>query len=96
MPVNDGKLVRINIPPLTEERRKELVKIVKKMAEECKINMRNARRDANDKFKTLKKDNEISEDDFYEYQDEVQKFTDKYIEKSDGILSNKEKEIMEI
>jgi ribosome recycling factor len=96
MPVNDGKLIRINIPQLTEERRKDLVKVVKKMAEECKINLRNARREANDQLKTLKKDNDISEDEFFNYQDDVQKFTDKYIEKTDGVLGNKEKEIMEI
>ncbi len=96
MPVNDGKLIRINIPQLTEERRKDLVKVVRKMAEECKINLRNARREANDQLKTLKKDNDISEDEFFNYQDEVQKITDKYIEKTDGVLGNKEKEIMEI
>jgi ribosome recycling factor len=96
MPVNDGKLIRINIPLLTEERRKELVKVVRKMAEECKINLRNARREANDQLKSLKKDNEISEDEFFNFQDDVQKITDKYIEKTDSILSTKEKEIMEI
>jgi ribosome recycling factor len=95
-PSNDGKIIRISIPALTEERRKELVKVVKKMAEECKIKLRNARRDANDQFKSLKKDNEISEDKMYNYQGEVQKLTDKYIEKSDKILAAKEKEIMEI
>jgi len=96
MPMNDGKLIRINIPPLTEERRKELVKVVRKMAEECKINLRNARREANDQLKSLKKDNEIPEDDFFHLQDDVQKMTDKYIEKTDNILALKEKEIMEI
>jgi len=96
MPVNDGKLIRINIPPLTEQRRKELVKVVRKMAEECKIHLRNFRRDANEQFKSLKKDNKISEDEFFTYQDDVQKVTDKYIEKADAILSAKEIEIMEI
>ncbi|MBM4270939.1 MAG: ribosome recycling factor [Deltaproteobacteria bacterium] len=96
MPTNDGKLIRITIPPLTEERRRELVKLVKKMAEECKINLRNARRDANDQLKMLKKDNEIPEDEFYKSQDEVQKVTDKYIQKIEDILNAKEKEIMEI
>lgn len=96
MPVNDGKLIRISIPQLTEERRKELVKIVRKMSEECKINLRNARREANEQLKGLKKDNEISEDEFYLSQDEVQKITDKYIEKVDKIILSKEKEIMEI
>jgi len=95
-PTNDGKLIRISIPSLTEERRKELVKVVKRLAEECKINLRNARRDANDNLKTLKKDNDISEDEFYAYQEEVQEVTDKYIDRTDGILASKEKEIMEI
>jgi len=95
-PVNDGKIVRINIPQLTEERRKDLVKVVKKMAEECKIRLRNVRRDANEQLKALKKDNEISEDDLYDAQEEVQKLTDKFIEKADGVLAAKEKEIMEI
>jgi len=96
MPISDGKLIRIAIPSLTEERRKDLVKVVKKMAEECKIALRNVRRDTNDQLKTLKKDNEISEDELYTYQDEVQEVTDKYIEKTDRILAVKEKEIMEI
>ena len=95
-PQSDGKLIRIAIPALTEERRKELVKIVRKMAEECKIKLRNARRDANEDLKALKKDNEISEDELYEYQEDVQKITDKYIEKTDAILASKDKEIMEI
>ena len=95
-PINDGKVIRIVIPPLTEERRKELVKIVKKMAEECKIKLRNTRRDGNEQFKALKKDNEISEDELYTYQDEVQKITDTYIEKADIVFNAKEKEIMEI
>ncbi|MEN6318980.1 MAG: ribosome recycling factor [Syntrophaceae bacterium] len=96
MPTNDGKLIRISIPQLTEERRKELVKVVKRLAEECKINLRNVRRDANDQLKTLKKDNDISEDEFFLYQGEVQEVTNKYIEKTDTILVSKEKEIMEI
>ena len=96
MPMNDGKLIRLNIPPLTEQRRKELVRVVKKMAEEGKINLRNARREANEQLKSLKKDNEISEDEFFEYQDEVQKITDKYIAMTDSVLGAKEKEIMEI
>ena len=96
MPSNDGKLVRLSIPQLTEERRKELVKVVKKMAEETKVKLRNARRDANESFKTLKKDNKISEDEMFTFQDDVQKQMDKYIEKVDGILQGKEKEIMEI
>jgi len=95
-PTNDGKLIRLSIPPLTEERRKELVKVVKRLAEECKINLRNVRRDANDQLKTLKKDNDISEDEFYAYQEDVQEVTDKYIEMADNVVVSKEKEIMEI
>jgi ribosome recycling factor len=96
MPNNDGKLIRLAIPVLTEERRKELVKVVRKMAEECKVKQRNVRRDANEKLKTLKKDNKISEDELFGFQDEVQKLTDRYIAKADEILTVKEKEIMEI
>lgn len=96
VPTSDGKLIRIAIPLLTEERRKELVKVVGKMAEECKIALRNVRRDTNDQLKSLKKDNEISEDELYTWQDEVQKITDKYIEKAESVLAAKEKEIMEI
>jgi ribosome recycling factor len=96
MPSNDGKLIRLSIPVLTEERRRELVKVVRKMAEECKVKERNVRRDANEQFKTLKKDNEIPEDELYNLQEEVQKLTDRYIEKADKLLSAKEKEIMEI
>lgn len=95
-PSNDGKVIRISIPALTEERRKELVKIVKKMAEECKIKLRNDRRDANEQLKSLKKDGDISEDQLFKYQDDVQKQTDKYIQKVDDVLTAKEKEIMEI
>ncbi|MDZ4164980.1 MAG: ribosome recycling factor [Smithellaceae bacterium] len=95
-PMNDGKIIRISIPPLTEARRKELVKIVKKMAEECKVNIRNCRRDANEELKSLKKDGDLSEDDLRQAQDEVQKMTDKNVEKVDQILELKEKEIMEI
>lgn len=96
MPSNDGNVIRIAIPPLTEESRRELVKVVKKMGEESRIRLRNARRDANNQFKTLKKDSEISEDDLYTYQDEVQKVTDEYMKKIDAIFAAKEKEIMEI
>ena len=96
MPSSDGKVVRLPIPPLTEERRRDLVKQVRKMAEECKVKQRNARRDANEEFKNLKKANEISEDDMFLYQEKVQKLTDKSIEKTDAILAMKEKEIMEI
>jgi len=96
MPSNDGKLIRLAIPPLTEERRKELVKVVRKMAEECKVKHRNHRRDANEQLKALKKDGEISEDELFGAQEEVQKVTDRWIEKADEVLAAKEKEIMEI
>lgn len=96
MPMNDGKLIRLAIPALTEERRKDLVKIVRKMAEECKVKQRNSRREANEQLKALKKDNEISEDDLFAFQEEVQKITDRAIEKTDAALAAKENEIMEI
>lgn len=94
-PMNDGKIIRIGIPPLTEERRKELAKLARKMAEEGKIAIRNLRREANDFFKDLKTEKEISEDDFYRAQEEVQKITDDFIKKIDEITSRKEKEIVE-
>jgi len=94
-PMNDGKIIRIPIPPLTEERRKELAKLAKKMAEESKIAARNHRRDANDLFKELKNDKEISEDEMYKNQDEVQKMTDDFIKMIDEVTTEKEKEIIE-
>jgi ribosome recycling factor len=95
-PLSDGKIVRINIPPLTEERRRELVKVIKRMEEECKVAMRNLRRDANEHLKTAKKDKDLSEDDQFKYQDEVQKLMDKFIEKSEEVVKAKEKEILEV
>jgi len=94
-PMNDGKLIRISIPPLTEERRKELAKVAKKTAEESKIVIRNHRREANELLKELKKESDISEDEMYKYQDKVQKTTDEFIEKIDSIQTEKEKEILE-
>jgi ribosome recycling factor len=94
-PMNDGKVIRISIPPLTEERRKELAKLARKMAEESKIGVRNHRREANEMLKDLKKEKEISEDDLYKLQDEVQKITDEFIKKIDELTAEKEKEIME-
>ncbi len=94
-PANDGKLIRISIPPLTEERRKELVKVVHKMAEDYKVSVRNARRDANELIKSLKKDGDISEDDAFKSQDEVQKITDAHIKSIDECCQEKEKEILE-
>ncbi|HNB57111.1 MAG TPA: ribosome recycling factor [bacterium] len=95
-PQNDGALIRIPIPPLNEERRKELVKLGKKYAEEGKVAVRNVRRDANEHFKKAEKDHKISEDDSKDAQDKVQKMTDNYIKKIDEMLVIKEKEIMEV
>ena len=94
-PNNDGKVVRIAIPPLTEERRKELVKVTRKMGEETKVAVRNARRDANEMLKELKKEGEVSEDDAFRGQDEVQKLTDQWVSKVDEAMGEKEKEILE-
>lgn len=95
-PMNDGKLIRISIPPLTEERRKDLVKVAKKYTEDAKVAIRNIRRDANDSLKKLEKDKSASEDEVKRAQEEVQKLTDAYVAKADKVLADKEKEIMEI
>ncbi|MBW2502859.1 MAG: ribosome recycling factor [Deltaproteobacteria bacterium] len=95
-PVNDGKVIRINIPQLTEERRRELVKIVKRVAEEYRVAVRNHRRDAIDTFKQQKKDKEISEDEQFKLQDEAQKETDSFISKIDDVAAEKENEVMEV
>ena len=95
-PMSDGKVIRISIPPLTEERRKELVKLVRKMSEEGRVSVRNARRDANDMFKDLKKEGDMSEDEAFKAQEEVQEITDEYIKKVDEILKAKEQEVMEV
>jgi ribosome recycling factor len=94
-PMNDGKVIRISIPALTEERRKELVKVVRKIAEDHKVSIRNIRRDANELLKSLKKDGDISEDDLFRAQDKVQKITDDYIQSVDETCQEKEKEILE-
>lgn len=94
-PSNDGKIIRISIPPLTEERRKELVKVVNKICEEHRVAVRNIRRDSNEYLKGMKKDGDISEDDAFKAQDQVQKITDDFIKKIDGIYKEKEKEILE-
>ena len=94
-PMNDGKLIRIAIPPLTEDRRKELVKIVHKMCEDYKISVRNIRRDSNDLIKELKKDSEIPEDDAFRAQTKIQNITDDHIQSIDEIYKDKEKEILE-
>lgn len=95
-PNNDGKIIRISIPPLTQERRKELVKVIKKKAEETKVAMRNIRRDANEMLKDLRKEKTISEDEQFKGQDETQRITDEFIKKVDGVYAVKEKEILEI
>lgn len=95
-PINDGKVIRISIPSLTEERRKELVKVARKMSEENKVAIRNIRRDANEMLKDLKKEKEITEDDLYRSQEEVQKATDQFISQVDELCAAKEKEILEI
>lgn len=94
-PSNDGKLIRISIPPLTEERRKEIVKIVQKMSEDYKVAVRNIRRDSNEMLKSLKKDGDISEDDAFTAQNQVQKITDEHVKLIDEIYKEKEKEILE-
>lgn len=94
-PSNDGKLIRLSIPPLTEDRRKDLVKSVSKTCEDYKVALRNVRRDANEEIKALKKDGEISEDDSFKAQDEIQKATDAYIKKIDEAYKVKEREILE-
>lgn len=95
-PNSDGTVIRIGIPQLTEERRKELVKVVKKKAEEARVAVRNVRRDVNDMVRELEKEHEISEDESKRGLDEVQKVTDKFIKKVDDVFSLKEKEIMEV
>ena len=95
-PLSDGKIVRIILPPLTEERRKELVKVVKRIEEECKVAMRNIRRDANEQLKAAKKDKGLSEDEQFKLQEEVQKIMDKSIAKAEEVAKAKEKEILEV
>ncbi len=95
-PANDGKVIRISIPPLTEERRKELVKHAKQIAESSRVAIRNIRRDANDELKKMEKASEISEDDLKRGEDNTQKLTDNYIKDINDILDAKEKEIMEV
>jgi len=95
-PVNDGKLIRISIPPLTEDRRKDLVKIAKKFNEEAKVAARNVRRDLNEVLKKLQKDKDITEDEQRKLEAEVQKLTDDTIKKCDETFSAKEKEILSL
>ena len=95
-PNNDGKVIRIHIPPLTEERRKEFVKVAKNMAEKNRISIRNIRRDTNEEFKKQQKASEITEDESKRAVEEIQKMTDKYISEINTVLEAKEKEILEI
>ena len=95
-PTNDGKNIRLVIPPLTEERRKDLTKLIKKMGEESKVAVRNLRRDANDQIKKAEKSGELTEDDVKKDLDEIQKMTDKCMKDIESIIANKDKEIMEL
>jgi ribosome recycling factor len=95
-PANDGKVIRITIPRLTEERRKELVKLVKKMGENGKVGVRNIRRETIETLRTMEKGKEISEDELHQLQDQVQKTTDTFVGQIDEVIAEKEKEIMEI
>ena len=95
-PINDGRAIRINLPVLTEERRKDLVKMAKKYTEDAKVAIRNVRRDVNEALKKLHTAKEISEDDLHKAQEDVQKSTDNFVKRADAVLAEKEKEIMEI
>jgi ribosome recycling factor len=95
-PANDGKIIRIPIPALTEERRKELSKVCKKHAEDAKVALRNIRRDSNEELKKLQKDGKMSEDELRRSEADIQKLTDQYVQKVDHVLAVKEKEIMEV
>ena len=95
-PSNDGKIIRLLLPELTQERRKELVKQTRKMAEDCKVAIRSIRRDANDQIKKMKKDNAITKDDQKSAEDKIQKATDKIVKEVDAITAEKEKELMDV
>ena len=95
-PMNDGKIIRLSIPPLTAERRKDLVKKVKKIGEDAKIALRNVRRDGNETLKDLEKTKDISQDDLRRGQEQVQKITDRFISQVDDVLNTKEHEILEV
>ena len=95
-PVTSGDLIRIPLPPLTEERRREMVKVASAEGENGKVAVRNIRRDANSDFKTLLKEREITEDDDKRAQDEVQKLTDKYVQRIDDLVKEKEAEILQV
>lgn len=95
-PQNDGSVIRLAFPQLTEDRRKEIVKDVKKMGEDCKVAIRSIRRDAMEKLKAMKKKNEITEDDLKDCEDDIQKLTDKFVKEVDGHVADKEKEVLSI
>ena len=95
-PMNDGRLIRVPIPELSEERRKDMVKIASRTTEDQRVTVRNIRRDANDQIKNLEKQNELTEDDRKQSLDEIQKITNEIISKMDNLLTSKEKEIMEV
>lgn len=95
-PQNDGKQIRLSFPPLTEERRKELIKQVAKLGEEAKVALRNIRRDAIDKFKAAQKKSEMTEDELHDGEDKMQKVTDKYVKEIDGMVAKKSKELAEV
>jgi ribosome recycling factor len=95
-PQNDGGLIRLPIPPLTEERRKDLVKVIKRIGEDSKVAIRNVRRDANDRLKKLEKEHDLSEDDTRHKHDAIQKLTDSFVHKVDEAVAAKEKDILEI
>ena len=95
-PQNDGKVIRLTFPPLTEDKRREIVKDVKKLAEDCKVAVRSIRRDCMDKLKKIQKNSEITEDDLKFGEKEIQDITDKFVKEADSVAAEKEKEIMEI
>lgn len=95
-PLNDGRIIRLPIPEMTEDRRKNIVKSIKKMGEDAKVAIRNIRREANDQLKKLEKSSDITEDDLHKGMDDIQKDTDDFTEKIDELMKEKEKEIMEV
>ncbi len=95
-PSNDGKVIRITIPELTEERRRELVKVIKNMAEDCRVAVRHARKEANDKLKKMEKEKEITEDVLHNTMDEIQKLTDQFVKEADQVLQAKEEDVMTV
>jgi ribosome recycling factor len=95
-PSNDGKVIRLTIPELTEERRREIVKIIKNMAEDCRVAVRQARKEANDKLKKSEKDKNITEDELHKTMDEIQQLTDKYVKETDHVLKSKEEDVMTV